>query len=261
MGSSQTEPFTIIGSQFAEGRPTEPQCPFQHRLEHRHKIARRGVDDAQYLGGGGLLLQGFARLGNQARVLHGDHGLRGEILHGRTSWRVTPKAPNRNPSFCNGTASRLRTPPRSTAARCKASPERYPAPSAISAICARDPPLRRRPMPVSGPASTGVRKNSSNAPGKPRDATERKCSPSETHSTPAAASHRVVAFLSIASNTGVRSPGDELMTPRTSAVAVCCSSASRRASSVAFLALMWAIEPVRRTAHPAAFPTPTAPSS
>ena len=182
-------------------------------------------------------------------------------VNGRTSWRVTPKAPNRNPSFCNGTASRLRTPPRSTAARCKASPERYPAPSAISAICARDPPLRRRPMPVSGPASTGVRKNSSNAPGKPRDATERKCSPSETHSTPAAASHRVVAFLSIASNTGVRSPGDELMTPRTSAVAVCCSSASRRASSVAFRALMSAIAPVRRIAHPAAFRTATARSS
>ena len=32
---------------------------------------------------------------------------------------------------------------------------------------------------------------------------------------------------SIASNTGARSPGEELMTCNTSAVAVCCSNASR----------------------------------
>src|SRR5438046_3218356 len=38
---------------------------------------------------------------------------------------------------------------------------------------------------------------------------------------------RLCAFSSIASNTGLRSPGEELMTPRTSAVAVCCSNASR----------------------------------
>ena len=41
-------------------------------------------------------------------------------------------------------------------------------------------------------------------------------------------SHRSRApFPSIASNTGARSPGEELMTCNTSAVAVCCSSASR----------------------------------
>ena len=41
--------------------------------------------------------------------------------------------------------------------------------------------------------------------------------------------HRTAAcaFSSIASNTGARSPGEELMTCNTSAVAVCCSSASR----------------------------------
>src|SRR5436190_21093963 len=38
---------------------------------------------------------------------------------------------------------------------------------------------------------------------------------------------RLCAFSSIASNTGLRSPGEELMTPRTSTVAVCCSNASR----------------------------------
>ena len=44
---------------------------------------------------------------------------------------------------------------------------------------------------------------------------------------PKAASHSRIAFSSIASNTGARSPGEELMTCNTSAVAVCCSSASR----------------------------------
>src|SRR5215472_489503 len=37
------------------------------------------------------------------------------------------------------------------------------------------------------------------------------------------ASHSLWAFSSMASNTGVRSPGEELMTCNTSAVAVCCS--------------------------------------
>jgi len=44
---------------------------------------------------------------------------------------------------------------------------------------------------------------------------------------PNEASHRPNAFSSIASNTGARSPGEELMTCSTSAVAVCCSNASR----------------------------------
>jgi len=50
-----------------------------------------------------------------------------------------------------------------------------------------------------------------------------------------------MAFSSIASNTGARSPGEELMTCNTSAVAVCRSSASRvslisRAFSIAMTA-------------------------
>ena len=36
-----------------------------------------------------------------------------------------------------------------------------------------------------------------------------------------------MAFSSIASKTGARSPGERLITSKTSAVAVCCSSASR----------------------------------
>jgi hypothetical protein len=54
-------------------------------------------------------------------------------------------------------------------------------------------------------------------------------------------SHNRIAFSSIASNTGARLPGDALITCNTSAVAVCCSSASRcsvisRAFSIAITA-------------------------
>ena len=47
---------------------------------------------------------------------------------------------------------------------------------------------------------------------------------------PSAASQSRIAFSSIASNTGARSPGEELMTCNTSAVAVCCASASSRSA-------------------------------
>ena len=55
----------------------------QYRIEHRCEVAGRAVDDLQYLGGRGLLLQRLARLGNQPRVLHRDHRLRSEILQQR----------------------------------------------------------------------------------------------------------------------------------------------------------------------------------
>ena len=55
----------------------------QYCVEHRGEIAGRGVDDLQYLGGRGLLLQRLARLGQEPRILHGDHRLRREILQQR----------------------------------------------------------------------------------------------------------------------------------------------------------------------------------
>ena len=58
----------------------EPVRLFQYRVEHRGEVAGRAVDDAQHLGGRGLLLQCLARLGQQPRVLHRDHCLCREIL-------------------------------------------------------------------------------------------------------------------------------------------------------------------------------------
>ena len=61
------------------------------------------------------------------------------------------------------------------------------------------------------------------------------------HNTPLSPPQSRIAFSSIASNTGARLPGELLMTCSTSAVAVCCSSASRvsvksRAFSIAMTA-------------------------
>ena len=45
------------------------------------QIEGRAADHFQHVGGGGLLLQGFAQLAEQPRVLDRDHGLCGEVLH------------------------------------------------------------------------------------------------------------------------------------------------------------------------------------
>src|SRR5438067_1050539 len=52
----------------------------QDRFEDGGEITRRGIDHAEHLGGGSLLLQGFARFGDQPRVLYRDDRLRREIV-------------------------------------------------------------------------------------------------------------------------------------------------------------------------------------
>ena len=68
----------------------QPDRLFQHRVEYRGEIAGRGIDDAQDLGSGGLLLQGLARLGQQPRVLHRDHRLSREIFQKRDLFSGLP---------------------------------------------------------------------------------------------------------------------------------------------------------------------------
>src|SRR5215468_7555174 len=70
----------LKGPKNAERCLTEPHCLFQHRVEHRGKIAGRAIDDPQHLSGCGLLLQCFARLVEQANVLDRDDSLIGEGL-------------------------------------------------------------------------------------------------------------------------------------------------------------------------------------
>jgi hypothetical protein len=52
----------------------------QNGVEHRHQITGGRIDNPEHLGGRGLLLQGFAGLVDQPRVLHRDDRLRREVL-------------------------------------------------------------------------------------------------------------------------------------------------------------------------------------
>jgi len=83
MQSRGVEALVLVGPQDAERGVAEPRRLFKHLLEHRCEIARRAVDNLQYLGGRGLLLQRLARLGQQPRILHRDNRLRREILQQR----------------------------------------------------------------------------------------------------------------------------------------------------------------------------------
>ena len=72
--------FAVIGQQGAVRRFAKGVRLFQYRIEHRREIARRGVNDTQYLGGRGLLVERLAGLGDQPRVLDRDDRLGGKIF-------------------------------------------------------------------------------------------------------------------------------------------------------------------------------------
>ena len=56
-------------------RLAQPRCRLDQRIEHRLQIEGRAADDLEHVGGGGLLLQRFAQLVEQAGILDGDDGL------------------------------------------------------------------------------------------------------------------------------------------------------------------------------------------
>src|SRR5262245_48013005 len=62
-------------------RLAQPRRRFDQRIKHSLQIERRAADHLQDIGGGGLLLQRFAQLVEQPRVLDGDDGLGCEIGH------------------------------------------------------------------------------------------------------------------------------------------------------------------------------------
>src|SRR5438105_1035892 len=75
--------LAVESSQHSKRSSAQVQRLFEHRVKYRRELAGRGVDDPQHLGGGGLLFQGLARLGDEARVLHRDDRLRREVLQQR----------------------------------------------------------------------------------------------------------------------------------------------------------------------------------
>jgi hypothetical protein len=59
---------------------TQPRCRLGQRIKHRLQVERRATDHLQHIGGGGLLLERFAQLAEQAGVLDRNYGLRSEVL-------------------------------------------------------------------------------------------------------------------------------------------------------------------------------------
>src|SRR4029077_12311650 len=55
----------------------------QHSLEHRLQLTRRAANNLEHIGGRRLLLKRFSQLVEQPRILYGDDGLGGEVLHQR----------------------------------------------------------------------------------------------------------------------------------------------------------------------------------
>jgi len=77
------EELAIVAQKVTGRCAANTQRLFQDRFEHRGEVARRGVDHSQHFGGGGLLLQCFARLGQQPCIFHRDDGLSGKVLQQR----------------------------------------------------------------------------------------------------------------------------------------------------------------------------------
>src|SRR6516225_2365825 len=76
-------PITLDLDQAAGRSTAKLMCLFQDLVEHWCEVAGRGIDDLQHLRGRSLLLQRFARLGQEPRILHRNHRLRSEVLQQR----------------------------------------------------------------------------------------------------------------------------------------------------------------------------------
>src|SRR5215471_3498104 len=74
-GGDGTQLLAVTQYQGSQARTANRMSLLQYHIEHRREVARRGVDDPQYLGSRGLLLQCLARLGDQPCVLDGDDRL------------------------------------------------------------------------------------------------------------------------------------------------------------------------------------------
>src|SRR5262249_46025592 len=59
----------------------QPRRRLDQRVEHGLQVKGGAADDLEHVGGGGLLLERFAQLVEQARILDGDDGLAGEALY------------------------------------------------------------------------------------------------------------------------------------------------------------------------------------
>src|SRR5215472_6160506 len=132
-------------------------------------------------------------------------------------------------SLSSGTIRRVRIPPDSAPAIVNGSRFVYVSCFLRSSICATClvPTIRARPVPGFG-AIGPLRRNAAKDGGTFTFETSRNRPFSYKNRLPNLASQIRKALLNIALNTGSNWPGEELMIPSTSEVAVCCSSASER---------------------------------
>ena len=78
---SALKAFAVVDGHKSERGIAKMQGFVEDRGEYWLQIAGRGADDAQHIGGGGLLLERLAKFVQQPRVLDGDHSLVREALH------------------------------------------------------------------------------------------------------------------------------------------------------------------------------------
>ena len=83
MRCDRTEVIAFTDNQGAVRCPAEAVCLLQYRVEHWREVAGRRIDDLQYLGGRGLLLQCLAHLGDGPGILHCDDCLCREVMQQR----------------------------------------------------------------------------------------------------------------------------------------------------------------------------------
>ena len=212
---------------------------FCKRIEHDLQIERGAADDLEHLGGGGLLLQRFAQivgalaqLVEQAGILDGDDGLvgkgahQGDLLLGEGPHLPAPHADDADEVFLpqEGTASTVRA--RSYWRTIGEKPG--------SAVMSATWTVRRSSAAnLAGPARpgwSGIVMCSANSGEALWCAAPTRTAPSYCQSAARLPSHRRVALARMVLNTGPRSVGELLMTPRTSDSAVCCSSDSLKSS-------------------------------
>src|SRR6516165_6276619 len=77
------EAFLVGTSNVSDVCLAESNGRLDQSAKHHLEVERRAADNLEHIGGRGLLLQGFAQLVEQPRVLDGDNGLVGKVLDQR----------------------------------------------------------------------------------------------------------------------------------------------------------------------------------
>src|SRR4051794_7898337 len=119
MSCYRAEELAIIDGQRTDIDVADPACLLQDRIEYWCQVTEGRVDYPHHLGGGSLLLQCLALLGEKPCVLHRDHRLIREVLtssicrsvNGSTRWRARTITPIGSPSRISGTPSEVRCLP------------------------------------------------------------------------------------------------------------------------------------------------------